>query len=121
MISINPENIEQVLKSYNIKLKIFEDKNFLIFIKDQILNLKQRNLSNDLISHNWQISIIEREKEKSLTKNKFDQVEIAMQFNSFDNKSNEYKKSLLNLNYYEFYEIFQNLKKIDSQLHLFKN
>lgn len=110
---------QTLLQKFN--LKIASDTNFVSFLKDFLLNLKHKSLGQELLTYNWQIAIIEREKEQFNTKNKLDQVEIDMQFSSFDNNSSEYKKSLLNLNYYEFKEIFNNLKKIDGQLHLFKN
>lgn len=84
-------------------------------------NLSQ-GLSNSLISSDWQLSIIEKENEKtSVNLNKFDKVEVAFQFKTFDNKEEEYKNSLIKMGYNEFFEVFQNLKKIDGQLHLFKN
>jgi hypothetical protein len=75
-------------------------------------------LSKSLINHNWQIGILEREMNKE-TIQKLDKVEIKVQFNT--SVEDQIKQDIIKMNYYEFNEIFQNLKKIDSQLHLFKN
>ena len=77
---------------------------------------------NSLIAHDWQLSFIERENEKlSVNSNKIDKVEIAMKFKIFNNKDEEYQNNVLKMGYNEFSEVFQNLKKINAQLQLFKN
>jgi len=77
---------------------------------------------NSLIAHDWQLSIIERENEKlSVNSNKIDKVEIAMKFKFFNNNDDEYQNKVLKMGYNEFSEVFNNLKKINGQLQLFKN
>jgi hypothetical protein len=61
---------------------------------------------------------VEREKNND-SMYKLDKVEIKLQLNT--SKDENVRQDILKMNYYEFNEIFQNLKKIDSQLHLFKN
>jgi hypothetical protein len=90
------------------KMKQFAEEN----------NLENKSLSRSLVNYNWQLAMVEREKNKD-TIHKLDKVEVVMQFNSDD--GGDIKQNLLKMNYYEFNEIYQNLKKIDSQLHLFKN
>jgi hypothetical protein len=82
------------------------------------IRLDKRNLAKHLINYNWQLALLEREKIKDAIL-KFDKVEIKLQINSSSN--GQIKQDILRMNYYEFSEIFQNLKSIDSQLHLFKN
>jgi hypothetical protein len=85
---------------------------------DLSITLDKRNLSNALLNYNWQLAIVEREKNND-SLYKLDKVEIKFQMNMM--KGENVSQNLLRMNYYEFSEIFQNLKKIDSQLHLFKN
>jgi allophanate hydrolase subunit 1 len=108
------KNLKTILSKNNLQIEELLNTFYNI-----ISNLDKKNLSNNLINHNWQLSI--KERESSNNANKLDKVEIAMQFNSFDNKIGHHRQDLIKMNYYEFNEIFQNLKKIDSQLHLFKN
>lgn len=113
------KNIDIIFQDFNIKIT-YKDALIKLF-KDIIPSFKKKNLSNSLISYDWQLSVIDRQKDKQFTNNKLDKVEISLQVKSHDNNTEDAKNSLLKMNYYEFYEIFQNLKKIDGQLHLFKN
>jgi hypothetical protein len=114
---------EQILVN-NLKLNSiqnFPKKDFTYFLLNSI-NKKSSNNMNSLIAHDWQLSIIERENEKlSVNSNKIDKVEIAMKFKIFNNKDEEYQNKVLKMGYNEFSEVFQNLKKINGQLQLFKN
>jgi hypothetical protein len=95
-------------------------KTFFDLIQNSIKN--NNSTGSNLVSCDWQVSLIERENEKlSINCNKMDKVVIDFQFKHFDSKISQHKSSLIKLNYNEFNEIYQNLKKIDGQLHLFKN
>jgi hypothetical protein len=110
--------IGKVIKEFDINVSYLDE--LIPLLKELIQNLKRKNLSSNLISLDWQLSIVERENEKtSVSLNKFDKVEVIMQFKTI--KENEYNKNIIKMGYNEFYEIFQNLKKIDGQLHMFKN
>ena len=111
-------NIEKILKEKNIKYDELK-KNL---IKEIILSFKKRKNSQSLISYDWQISITERQSEViSSIQSKIEKVEIKLKLNSYDNNKTEYKTDLLKMGFAEFSEIYQNLKRIDNQLHIFKN
>ena len=52
--------------------------------------------------------------------NKAEKVEIVTKINSFNSQSQQYESNIVKMNYNEFEEILNNFKKIDGQLHLFK-
>ena len=108
------KNVIEILNMNNIKDSDLESK-----LITYILGLNKRNLTNNLINHNWQLSIKERESNNN--SNKMEKIEIAMQFNSYDLNDQNYKQNLIKMNYFEFNEIFQHLKNINIQLHLVKN
>lgn len=92
------------------------------FLYNLISSSNKKKLGSNLISHDWQLSIIERENEATSTNtNKIEKVELAFQFKTFDKNTDNYNIDTVKMGYSEFYEIFQNLKKIDGQLHMFKN
>jgi hypothetical protein len=127
---LNNESSEHNYNEIIAKIEDFISSNFKInyskqlssFVLNLIGSLKKKNLGSNLISYDWQLSILERENEKTSTNmNKLEKLEMAFQFKTFDKKSENYKSDTIKMGYSEFYEIFQNLKKIDSQLHMFKN
>ncbi len=69
--------------------------------------------------HSWQLSIIEKEN-LNITQTKFDKAEIALNFNLKDSNNESTSNALIKLNYFEFLEVYENLKKIDNQLQVFK-
>ena len=75
--------------------------------------------SNTLNYHSWQLSIIEKEN-LNITQTKLDKAEIALNFNIKDDSKENSSNALIKLNYFEFMEIYENLKKIDNQLQVFK-
>lgn len=96
------------------------DNKFAKFFYEEIKNSKKRNLVNNFVSLEWQISTIEKENEKtSVNVGKLEKVEIALDIKT--SKNDICQSDLIKMNYNEFSEIFQNLKKINEQLHLFKN
>lgn len=112
--SENIKLIEKVLESFKINNK------FATFLYEEIKNSKKRNLINNFVHLDWQISTIEKENEKtSVNVGKLDKVEIALDIKTCSN--DVCQTDMIKMNYNEFSEIFQNLKKINEQLHLFKN
>jgi hypothetical protein len=125
-INSNPNSqleAQQILVN-NLKLNSiqnFPKKDFTNFLLN-LINKKSSTNLNNLIAYDWQLSIIERENEKlSVNSNKIDKVEIAMKFEIFNSKEDEYQNKVLKMGYNEFSEVFQNLKKINGQLQLFKH
>lgn len=124
--NINGNNYDSIcLNIENYVSSIFGLKNMKQlsnFLYNLISSSNKKKLGSNLISHDWQLAIIERENEATSTNtNKIEKVELAFQFKTFDNNTDNYNIDTVKMGYSEFYEIFQNLKKIDGQLHMFKN
>ncbi len=114
------KKIEAVINEFDINVSYM--KELIYILKNTLQSMKKKNISCNLISHDWQLAMIEKENEKtSVSLNKYDKVEVNLQVKTFDNKNQEYKNDMIKMGYNEFYELFQNMKKIDGQLHLFKN
>jgi hypothetical protein len=118
-------NSSLTLNIENFVTAIFGSKNtkqLTSFLYNLISLSNKNNLGSNLISYDWQLAIIERENEKTSTNmNKLEKIELAFQFKTYDKKTENYNSDTVKMGYSEFYEIFQNLKKIDGQLHMFKN
>jgi hypothetical protein len=119
------KDIEDAFASSKISsLSLPYEKELIAFLSELIPDLKKRELSNSLLSYDWQLSIRDQESNRiAVTSNKLDKVEVSFLFKTLDTSSsqNNYKNQVVKMNYSEFFEILQNLKKIDGQLHLFKN
>jgi len=77
---------------------------------------------NNMIDYDYQISVIERSKENlGFDKDNYEKVEIAFDFKTYNSKNESYDKLIVKMSCFEFQEIFEQFKKIDSQLQLFKN
>ena len=55
-----------------------------------------------------------------MNSNKAQKLEIVTKINSFDINTQKFKSNIIKMNYDEFEEILSNFKKINEQLHLFK-
>lgn len=75
-----------------------------------------------MIDYDYQVSVIERTKDNmGFDKDNLDKVEITFDFQSYNAKTEKNEKSIIRMGCFEFQEIFEQFKKIDNQLHLFKN
>lgn len=108
---------ESIFKKF--RLADIPDKGLFVDILLKHIHVYKKNLLVDsLSSYSWQLSAIEKEK-SGTNLSKLDKAEIklnlliAKENSCVDNK-------LIKLNYFEFSEIFENLKKIDGQLQAFK-
>lgn len=73
-----------------------------------------------LLKYNWQIST----NEKNISSlSKYDNTEISLHLVKENNDckpEDEVDVDIIKMNYYEFIEIFNELKKVDNQLQVFK-
>jgi hypothetical protein len=84
--------------------------------------LRSKNFGSNLYSFDWQLSIIENESDNyPHSKLKLDKLEIAMDFKTKDIEKNNFNNDVIKMEYSEFFEIFQNFKKINGQLQLLKH
>lgn len=83
-------------------------------------------LENPELSWDWQVNLVEGEKNLYKSTNKYENVEINFQLKNLKTKTEgsetlALENKMLRLNYYEFSEMYENFKKLDQQLHMFKN
>ena len=115
----NLNSLNNVLNMLNIKNNENDNDTISKLILNKILSFKKNKFSSSLLNFEWQIGVIDR-KNDNVNLNKSEKIEILTKFNHFDLKEQKYKSDLVKLNYNEFEEILYNFKKIDEQLHLFK-
>ena len=89
---------------------------FIYKIKDFVSSKFQSNFVN----MDWQVSVLDRKNDNSNLK-KSDKVEITTKINSFNQNEQKYASHIIKMDFNEFSEIMANFKKIDEQLHMFKN
>ena len=115
----NKGTIELMLSRLSISNKSVSNAELTEAISEEIEAFKSQKFNSNLVDFDWQISVLDR-KSDNVNLTKADKVEIATKFNFFSSKSQKYESSVMKVNYNEFEEILNNFKKIDDQLHLFK-
>jgi len=115
----NLNSLNSVLERLNIKNNENDNNSISKLLLSKILSFKKNKFNSSLLNFEWQIGVIDR-KNDNVNLNKSEKIEILTKFNHFDLKEQKYKTDLVKLNYNEFEEILNNFKKIDEQLHLFK-
>ncbi len=89
---------------------------FIQKIKEFINN----KFGNHFVNMDWQVSVLDRKNDTS-NLNKSEKVEITTKINNFNANEQKYESHVIKMDFNEFTEIMTNFKKIDEQLHLFKN
>ena len=89
---------------------------FIQKIKEFINN----KFGNHFVNLDWQVSVLDR-KNDTTNLNKSEKVEITTKINNFNANEQKYESHVIKMDFNEFTEIMSNFKKIDEQLHLFKN
>ena len=89
---------------------------FIQKIKEFINN----KFGNHFVNMDWQVSVLDRKNDTS-NLNKNEKVEITTKINNFNANEQRYESHVIKMDFNEFSEIMANFKKIDEQLHLFKN
>ena len=85
----------------------------------KIDDFKKNKFNSRFSSLDWQVSVIDK-KNGNVNSNKAQKLEIVTKINSFDINTQKFKSNIIKMNYDEFEEILSNFKKINEQLHLFK-
>lgn len=117
--SKNKETIGLSLSRLKIANPNISNEDIVTCLSSQIESFKKRKFFSSLSSFDWQINVIDR-KNDSMVLNKAEKVEIVAKINSFNLQNQKYESNVVKMNYNEFEEILNNFKKIDGQLHLFK-
>ena len=118
-IEKNKNTINLSLKRLKISNSNVNNEDILDCLCNQIENFKKKKFTSNLSSFDWQINVIDR-KNDNMNLNKAEKVEIVAKINSFNSQNQQYESNIVKMNYNEFQEILNNFKKIDGQLHLFK-
>ena len=126
LIPLMGDDIEKNKNTINVSLKRLKVNNsnvnneeILNCLCNQIENFKRNKFTSNLSSFDWQINVIDR-KNDNMNLNKAEKVEIVAKINSFNSQNQQYESNIVKMNYNEFQEVLNNFKKIDGQLHLFK-
>ena len=126
LIPLMGDDIEKNKNTINVSLKRLKVNNsnvnneeMLNCLCNQIENFKRNKFTSNLSSFDWQINVIDR-KNDNMNLNKAEKVEIVAKINSFNSQNQQYESNIVKMNYNEFQEVLNNFKKIDGQLHLFK-
>ena len=91
----------------------------LLFIQ-KIKEFINNKFGNHFVNMDWQVSVLDRKNDTS-NLNKSEKVEITTKINNFNANEQKYESHVIKMDFNEFTEIMTNFKKIDEQLHLFKN
>ena len=90
-----------------------------LFIQ-KIKEFSRNKFGNNFVNMDWQVSVLDRKNDTS-NLNKNEKVEITTTINNFNVNEQKYESHIIKMDFNEFSEIMANFKKIDEQLHLFKN
>ena len=129
LMIVSEEQMEQSAKESYAKV-LAEAKNNGTLNLDSATVKRVKTVAQNLIKQtgtfredapgwDWQINVIDR-KNDNMNLNKAEKVEIVAKINSFNSQNQQYESNIVKMNYNEFQEVLNNFKKIDGQLHLFK-
>ena len=127
LIQINSEDEEKNKKKVKTALerlkiannKIQNEEIAILFIQ-KIKEFSSNKFGNNFVNMDWQVSVLDRKNDTS-NLNKNEKVEITTKINNFNANEQRYESHVIKMDFNEFSEIMANFKKIDEQLHLFKN
>lgn len=111
------KTFEKLYKKFQIG-ELSNKEKYEEIMKELVAKYKKNKLNNTLNDYKWQLSIIDKETD-TVRCSKFDKIEISFKFEVNENLDTN-NESLIKMNYYEFSEIYDHLKKIENQLKAFK-
>ena len=119
-MEINKKKVKTALDRLKISNKnIPNDEIALLFI-NKIKEFISSKFESKFMNMDWQVSVLDRKNDNS-NLNKSDKVEITTKFKAFNQDEQKYASHVIKMDFNEFSEIMANFKKIDEQLHMFKN
>ena len=107
------------IKKLGINNQNIQSEDIAKLLYKKIDDFKKNKFESKFSSFNWQVSVIDKQNGNA-NSNKMQKLEIVTKINSFDINTQKYKSNIIKMNYDEFQEILTNFKKINEQLHLFK-
>lgn len=108
--------IEKLFKKFKL-LEIDNKDSYALVLKELMAQYKSNRLNHNLIDYKYQLAVVDKATD-NISYGKFDKVEVK--FNFKVNEGDKNVDQLVNFNYYEFKEVFDNLKKVEKQLKAFK-
>ena len=111
--------IMKPIKKLGINNQNIQSEDIAKLLYKKIDDFKKNKFESKFSSFNWQVSVIDKQN-GNVNSNKMQKLEIVTKINSFDINTQKYKSNIIKMNYDEFQEILTNFKKINEQLHLFK-
>ena len=116
----NKKKVTTALDRLKISNKNIPNQEIGIIFINKIKEFISSKFESNFVNMDWQVSVLDRKNDNS-NLNKSDKVEITTKFNSFNQNEQKYASHIIKMDFNEFSEIMSNFKKIDDQLHMFKN
>ena len=116
----NKKKVKTALDRLKIANKNISNEDISILIIDKIKEFISSKFESNFVNMDWQVSVLDRKNDNS-NLNKSEKVEITTKFNSFEQNEQKFSSHIIKMDFNEFSEIMSNFKKIDEQLHMFKN
>ena len=116
----NKKKVKNALDKLQISNKNIPNEEIAILFINKIKEFISSKFESKFVNMDWQVSVLDRKNDNS-NLNKSDKVEITTKFNSFNQNEQKYSSHVFKMDFNEFSEIMANFKKIDEQLHMFKN
>ena len=116
----NKKKVKTALDRLQIANKNISNEDIAMLIINKIKEFISSKFESNFINMDWQVSVLDRKNDNS-NLNKSEKVEITTKFNAFNQNEQKHQSHIIKMDFNEFSEIMANFKKIDEQLHMFKN
>ena len=116
----NLKKVKTALDRLQIANKNISNEEIGTLFIQKIKEFINNKFGNHFVNMDWQVSVLDRKNDTS-NLNKSEKVEITTKINNFNANEQKYESHIIKMDFNEFTEIMSNFKKIDEQLHLFKN
>ena len=116
----NMKKVKTALDRLKISNKNIPNEEIGQLFIQKIKEFSSTKFGNNFVNMDWQVSVLDRKNDTS-NLNKNEKVEITTKINNFNVNEQKYESHIIKMDFNEFSEIMANFKKIDEQLHLFKN
>ena len=116
----NLKKVKTALDRLQIANKNISNEEIGTLFIQKIKEFINNKFGNHFVNLDWQVSVLDR-KNDTTNLNKSEKVEITTKINNFNANKQKYESHVIKMDFNEFTEIMSNFKKIDEQLHLFKN
>ena len=119
-IEKNKKKVSTALGRLQISNKNIPNEEIAMLFIHKIKNFISSKFDSNFVNMDWQVSVLDRKNDNS-NLSKSDKVEITTKFNVFEQNEQKYSSHIVKMDFNEFSEIMAQFKKIDEQLHMFKN